>query len=187
MTLFWAAFRIVPTMKAEVSNMGGRGGSSGLSGGGDSPISKYGLTEESNIPEDLFDYVDSRYGRYASQIAEEIGISYDPEEDTLVSVTSGKNKAYALITDADPDEDTDVLDAIVSTGGRAGTQALAGIMERSRDRGKSIMWRTDNAASDDYYDSLGLGKYAKGQRGSRTYNIPNDQINTALTSVRKKS
>lgn len=155
--------------------MGGRGSSSGMSSG----LSKVGLQRESSVDVDRYDFYDTRFGRYAYELADEMDQFGD--DSLLVSFTSGRNKAYAAI-----DTDSDTLEGIVSDGGGAGTQLLKRVMQYQSSKGKGLSWMADNPKSDGYYKSLGLGKYATRSRGVALYHVPPSKMADAIKIVNRR-
>ena len=107
-------------------------------------------------------------------------LDMDDEGSLLVSYSKGNNTAYALI-----DTESDSLDGIVSTGGKAGTDLLGKVMEYQQKQGKGLMWYADNPESIKFYDRMGLGEFGKGNSKSKLYEIKASNMNKAIKKVKK--
>lgn len=143
-------------------------------------LHELGLKKETSVDVDLFDFVDSRSGRYNWNLANEMDeYGFD---NMLVSLSEKGNKAYAAL-----DEDSDVLSGIVSTGGGTGTKLLLKMMEYQKSRGKGILWLADKKSANDYYKHLGLSKYVTSRSsGSAMYEIKPDQMEEVINGIKGK-
>lgn len=160
--------------------MGGRSGSSGMSGG--ATFDSLGLKVENGIDPDMFTNAGKdRYGGYAHELASDIA-EYMDEDLTIVSYAQGGHKAYAVLSL----KNDEGLEAIVSTGGGTGTKLLSKVMKYLHGQGKGMYWTTDNDASRSYYDSMGLGKYRRAGSKSQ-YSIDRSQMSDAIKLVNKRA
>ena len=141
----------------------------------------YGLRRESSVDVERFNYFDTLSGRYGYELAQEM--DEFGGDDMLVSYSKGDNIAYASI-----DEESDVLDGIISTGGGTGTQLLMRVMEYQKGKGKGIMWMADHESAIDYYKKIGMSKYIS-DRGKRkaVYEIDADQVDGAIETIKRMS
>lgn len=143
-------------------------------------LESLGLQREDRVDLSLFNRGwDLVYGDYPKELSEEM--DWAASDTTLVSYTSGKNKAYAAI-----EEESDVLEGLVSTGGGTGTDLLSKVMQYQESKGKGISWLANNPESIKYYTHLGLDKFASGNSKSKVYEISKDQMKEAMELVNKR-
>lgn len=154
-----------------------KGSRGGKRAGSSKSLEDLGLKRENNIDEGLFNFTDGRYGNYAQTLAQDINELAD-DSQTILSMTKGNNKAYAVI-----EPDTDTLEAIISTGGGTGTQMLSNILQYQQGQGKGLSWMVDNKASESYYDSMGLGKF---KTNNNWYDIKPENMKEVIKLVNKK-
>lgn len=154
-------------------------GTSGTKGSSTS-LKALGLKPVDEIDESLFDFYDTRYGKYAAELAHNAN-QFKMDEEQILKYTKGDNTAYAYI---DPDSDT--LFDLISTGGGTGTDLLVKLMQYQQGRGRGLNWLAEHQASQKYYDNyLGLKKYGKGKE-SRYYDIPASDMAEVIKKLKKK-
>lgn len=137
------------------------------------------VTTVNEVSLDDFDFWDTRYGRYAYRLAEDMN---DFTDYPILKLESGKNVAYASF-----DQESNTLEGLVSTGGGVGTDLLIRILERQNKKNKELIWLTDNQESFNYYKRLGLRQFSQSSNnGSATFTIPANKINDVLQKLRTK-
>ena len=139
-------------------------------------LSELGLTVTTDIDPEDFHFFDTKNYSYAYQLSQEMEEFAD--DDLMVMIDDGKNKAYAAI-----DEESNSLDGIVSTGGGQGTELLGKVMEYQESKGEGLIWLADNPRSVAYYDHLGLAEYGTGDKNEKSYEISAEDMSKALEKV----
>lgn len=144
-------------------------------------LNDLGLKRESGVDVDLFDFFDTKSGRYNWELANEM--DEFGGDGLLVSCSDGGNKAYASL-----DEEGDTLEGIVSTGGGMGTKLLKKVMEYQKSRGKGLMWMADKRSAVDYYKHLGFSKYVTSKSpGSVLYEVKPEKMEEAINQIKGKT
>ncbi len=141
------------------------------------PVDELYPNEWKNAKDDYAEYLASSF--YASREGYE-----GPDHELYVLENDKGDRAFIHI-----DEGTGHLDALGSTGGGMGTEALIRTMEVMAGKGKGLYWSTDNPDSSNYYDHLGLSKYGKDNgwiKGSKNYDIPKEELPKVIAKLRKK-